>query len=107
MNITTDQNNLQFPEKGFYYHYKHDTAGEINNYAYEVVGIGRNTEEKTFTVLYRPLYKNDWMSPADYQSRPLEMFLENVEKDGKFMPRFWRIVDSETIVKLEDIKKKL
>ncbi len=98
---------IQFPEKGFYYHYKHDPVGDINNYAYEVVGIGRNTEEKTFTVLYYPLYKNDWMSPADYQSRPLSMFLENVEKDGKVIPRFWRIVDTEVLAKLEEIKKSL
>ena len=92
------------PQKGFYYHYKHDPAGDFNNYSYEVVGIGRNTEEKTLTVLYRPLYESTWMPPADLQSRPLEMFTGTVEKDGKPTPRFWRIETSEIISKLEAIR---
>ena len=95
------------PEKGYYYHYKHDTKGVFNNYSYEVIGIGRNTEEETFTVLYRPLYENDWLKPADYQSRPLEMFLETITKNGKTMPRFWKITDEKIIAKLEEIKKKM
>lgn len=28
----------QVPERGFYYHYKHDPAGSVDNYAYEVLG---------------------------------------------------------------------
>ena len=28
------------PENGFYYHYKHDPNGPLNDYAYEVVGVG-------------------------------------------------------------------
>jgi hypothetical protein len=83
----------KFPEKGFYVHYKHDPAGAPLNYTYEVIGIGRNTEEDTFTVLYKPLYESTWMKPADYQSRPLEMFMGTVEKDGKTMPRFRKIPD--------------
>ena len=49
-------------EKGFYYHYKHDTQGAVNNYAYEVMGIGHHTEieglEPSAMVLYRPLYES-------------------------------------------------
>lgn len=78
---------MDLPQKGFYVHYKHDPSGVPYNYMYEVVGIGRNTEEETYTVLYRPLYKSDWMSPADFQSRPLDMFLEEIEKDGIELPR--------------------
>ena len=49
------------PEKGFYYHYKHDPEGEVNNYAYEVIGVGIHTEEDcrpedSSMVVYRPLY---------------------------------------------------
>lgn len=94
------------PERGFYYHYKH-TEDSINNYAYEVIGVGRNTEENTFTVLYRPLYESDWMKPADYQSRPLEMFLENVTKEGKTFPRFVKITDEKIIEELQRIKKEM
>jgi hypothetical protein len=96
--------------KGFYYHYKHNPSIDFNNYAYEVVGLGRNTEEKNdkeYTVLYRPLYKNDWMEPAIYQSRPYTMFVENVEKDGNKVPRFTLITDEETILKLEEVKNQI
>jgi hypothetical protein len=96
------------PEKGFYYHYKHDLQKGWNDHTYEVLGIGRNTEEEnSYTVIYRPLYKNDWMQPADYQSRPFEMFVENVTKDGKTFPRFTKITDPEVIAKLEAIKQKM
>lgn len=96
----------EIPQKGYYYHYKH-TEDSINNYAYEVMGIARNTEEKTFTVLYRPLYESEWMKPADFQSRPLEMFMGEVEKDGKTFPRFSKITDPEIIEKLEKIKREM
>ena len=95
------------PQKGFYIHYKHDHAGELHNYMYEVVGIGRNTEEKTYTVLYRPLYKNTWMKPADYQSRPFDMFIGTVEKDGQTIPRFALITDPELISALEKVKMEM
>ncbi len=99
------QHNL--PEKGFYRHYKHDPNGPFNNYSYEVVGIGRNTEEKTLTVLYRPLYESSWMPPADLQSRPLEMFMGAVEKDGEVIPRFSKIEDPEIVSKLLEIKLRM
>lgn len=92
------------PPKGFYRHYKHDPKGVPNNYVYEVIGIGRNTEEGTLTVLYRPLYESAWMPPADYQSRPMEMFVGTVVVDGKTMPRFEHITDSATVSKLEAVR---
>jgi hypothetical protein len=88
------------PEPGFYVHYKHEPEGDLYNYIYEVVGVARNTEDKTFSVLYRPLYKNDWFAPASYQSRPLDMFLEDVEKDGVKMSRFKYITDPVLISEL-------
>lgn len=95
------------PQKGFYIHYKHNSSGVLYNYMYEVVGIGRNTEDKTYTVLYRPLYENDWIPPADLQSKPLDMFLEDIEKDGVKLPRFQLITDSNLIVELKNVKKKM
>jgi 8-oxo-dGTP pyrophosphatase MutT (NUDIX family) len=32
-------------EMGFYYHYKHDPEGPVNNYAYEVISVGFHTED--------------------------------------------------------------
>jgi hypothetical protein len=93
------------PPKGYYIHYKHDPDGSLYNYMYEIVGIGRNTEEKTLTVLYRPLYQNDWMPPADYQSRPLDMFMEYVEKDGQSIPRFNKITNAALIAELDQQRR--
>lgn len=95
---------MKIPEKGFYYHYKHDPGGELSNYAYEVVGISRNSEDKTYGVLYVPLYENTFLAPADYVVRPLEMFMENVEVDGVSVPRFRKITDPETIKALKDLQ---
>jgi hypothetical protein len=98
------------PERGFYYHYKHDPKGGVNNYAYEVVGLCRHTEKndedpERFMVLYRPLYPNTYLSSADYSIRPLPMFIENVTKDGKIFPRFRKITDAKVIAELGRIKK--
>lgn len=95
---------MNIPQKGFYIHYKHDPLGVLHNYTYEVVGIGRNTEDKTYTVLYRPLYESDFMPPADLQSRPLDMFLEDVEKEGIKIPRFKLITDPNLISELENVR---
>lgn len=35
---------MNTPELGFYYHYKHDPTGAVNNYAYEILNIGHHTE---------------------------------------------------------------
>lgn len=95
------------PQNGYYIHYKHDPNGELYNYMYEVVGIGRNTEDKTYTVLYRPLYKNTWMKPADYQSRPFDMFVGTVEKDGKVVLRFTLITDPNLISALDKARSEM
>ena len=101
------------PEKGFYYHYKHDLHGDVNNYAYEVLGVGHHTEddcrpEDVNMVVYRPLYdafvyKNGKM----FDLRPLEMWMGDIEKEGKTFPRFSRITDSDVISKLDAVRKEM
>jgi hypothetical protein len=101
------------PEKGFYYHYKHDPSGVVNNYAYEVVGVGHHTEddcrgEDRYMVVYRPLYeafvyKNGKM----FDLRPLDMWMGNVEKDGNVFPRFSRITDPAATSQLEAMRKEM
>jgi hypothetical protein len=98
---------MNIPENGFYVHYKHDPSGELHNYMYEVVGLARNTEDKSYSVLYRPLYKNDWFPPASYQARPLGMFMEDVEKDGRRVPRFSKITDPQLLLELENVRNKM
>ena len=99
------------PQQGFYYHYKHDPAGPVNNYAYEVVGIGHHTEDDcrpidAHLVIYRPLYEAFVYTHGKmYDVRPLTMFMEEVEKGTVCIPRFTRITDPATIVALERIKE--
>jgi hypothetical protein len=97
------------PENGFYYHYKHDLAGEFNNYAYEIVGVGHHTEDEvTVFVIYRPLYESSvYLAGKMFDVRPLEMFMEEVTKDGKTFPRFQKITDPELCAKLEKLKQEM
>ncbi|MEQ1500439.1 MAG: DUF1653 domain-containing protein [Parcubacteria group bacterium] len=103
------------PELGFYYHYKHDPDGEINNYAYEVVGVGFHTEDdarpgEEHFVVYRPLYEASVYRASKelgipcFDNRPLEMWMGDVTKDGKTFPRFQKIEDSDVNDKLQKIR---
>lgn len=98
--------NMQRPELGFYYHYKHD-PDDIYNHAYEIVNISRNTETEEYLVVYRPFYKLDFLEHADASARPLSMFIDTVTKDGKVIPRFQKITDPKIIKKLEEKKKEM
>lgn len=100
----------KIPQIGFYYHYKHDPKGPFNNYAYRVIAIGCHTEDDCrpidrFHVEYRPLYEDAAVYRAGKgkftDSRPLEMFMSKVEKDGKTIPRFRRITDPALLKKLK------
>ena len=101
------------PEPGFYYHYKHNGSGELNNYAYEVMGTGYHTEddcrpEDKNMVVYRPIYESSVYTAGRFLDiRPLEMFLESVVKDGVTIPRFRKITDPEVITELIKIRNKM
>lgn len=58
--------------------YKHFKGGE-----YKVIGIAKHSESLEDFVVYKALYggKSLWI-------RPLKIFLENVEVNGKKVPRF-------------------
>lgn len=60
--------------------YKHYKGKE-----YEVVGIARHSETLEELVVYKALYQ---VEGANLWVRPLKMFLEEVEIEGKKMPRF-------------------
>jgi hypothetical protein len=94
-----------YPQKGFYKHYKHDPAGALNNYTYEVMGIGKNTEDNSELVLYRPLYDSAWLKPADYCARPVAMFTDTLEKEGKTIERFKLVTDPDEVARLEEVRK--
>ena len=60
---------------GKYEHYK--------GKQYEAIGIAKHSESLEELVVYKALYGNH-----DLWVRPSKMFLEEVEVDGKFIPRF-------------------
>ncbi|MBY0385461.1 DUF1653 domain-containing protein [bacterium] len=68
--------------KGTYQHYK----GAL----YKVHGVVRHSETLEELVMYEALYKNDL---GQLWVRPLKMFFESVEVDGKQQPRF-KLVDT-------------
>lgn len=61
--------------------YRHFKGGE-----YEVFSVARHSETEETVVVYRPLYGD-----SGWWVRPLDMFTETVEKDGKIVPRFQRL----------------
>lgn len=62
---------------GLYRHYK--------NKPYKVHGVVRHSETLEELVYYEALYPNGL---GQMWVRPLKMFLEDVEVDGKMVPRF-------------------
>lgn len=54
---------------------------------YEVVGVAHHSETLEELVVYRALYKTEYGINALWV-RPKAMFLEEVEVDGKKIPRF-------------------
>ncbi len=62
---------------GIYKHYK----GNL----YRVINTARHSETLEDVVYYEALYDNP---EGEYWVRPLAMFLEDVEVDGKMVPRF-------------------
>ncbi|MDB5254677.1 MAG: hypothetical protein JWL92_53 [Candidatus Nomurabacteria bacterium] len=97
---------MSIPEPGFYYHYKHDELKGFNHYAYELTSIGMHSEDSTLMVVYYPLYKTD-IAPANCFVRPIDLFFDEVEYEGKILPHFTKIIDSEIILKLTEIKNTL
>lgn len=60
--------------------------GEYEHYKgrrYRVVGTARHSETLEELVVYQALY-----GPRDFWVRPLKMFVEHVDVDGKMLPRF-------------------
>jgi hypothetical protein len=107
------------PEMGLYYHYKHDPAKGVRDYAYEVTGVNFHTEkncrpEDVCTVQYRPLYTEAAVYQASlklgvraFDKRPLEMFMEDATKDGQKVPRFQKITDPAVIAELKKVKEEM
>jgi Protein of unknown function (DUF1653) len=102
------------PAPGFYYHFKHDPGGPVNNYAYYIYGVGHHTEadcppEDAFMQVYRPLYEEAYAYRHGglFDLRPLHMFFAPAIWKGKEVPRFTRILDPAIIARLEAVKARM
>lgn len=73
--MSTAPNTLKL---GTYQHYK------TRNF-YRVIGVAKHSETEEDLVIYECLYDNP---KSKMWARPLNMFLEDVEVDGKKVPRF-------------------
>lgn len=66
--------------------------GEIwrhyKNKDYHILAVSCHSEDLSWYVVYETLYDNP---VSKIWHRPLEMFLGNVEIDGKIIPRFTRV----------------
>ncbi len=59
-------------------------------------------------VVYRPIYEASvYKAGKHWDVRPLNMFMEEVIKDGKDFPRFRKITDEGLIERLEERIKEM
>jgi hypothetical protein len=89
---------IQTPKAGeYYYHYKHNPEKDIVNYAYLIIGIALHSETKEKLVAYKPLYSKNYVEKhnADFNVRPLDMFVEDVTKDNQTFSRFRKMTEEE------------
>jgi hypothetical protein len=75
----------KYPNTGVYEHYK--STPKSRRY-YQVLGFARHTETEEILVVYMPLYVIPEHKGLRLQVRPLDMFVETVEVNGKKVPRF-------------------
>ena len=57
---------------------------------YEVIGVGRDSETLAEVVIYKALYRSGFGENALWV-RPLDNFMQKVEKEGKELLRFKKI----------------
>jgi hypothetical protein len=76
---------MKYPESGVYEHYKSTTKDKRY---YQVLGTAKNTESEEKLVIYIPLYVIPEHKGLRLQARPLQMFIETVNWNGKTVPRF-------------------
>lgn len=69
-------------KKGIYRHFK----GNL----YEVIGVARHSESLEEMVVYKALYGN-----GDMWVRPVSMWDEIIERDGRTFPRFEFVNETE------------
>lgn len=75
----------QYPPTGVYEHYKSSPASRRY---YQMIGFARHTETNEILAVYLPLYVIPEHRGLRLQVRPLDMFMEDVDFNGRRQPRF-------------------
>lgn len=81
-------------KKGIYRHYKCKTRrrrGFGGQGYYKVLGVAKHSETLEDLVVYQGLYNCEEFGKNPIWVRPLKLFIDEVEVDGKMIPRFKRI----------------
>ncbi|MCB0385791.1 MAG: DUF1653 domain-containing protein [Bdellovibrionales bacterium] len=74
------------------------TTGKYRHYKgqdYEVIGVGIHTETREKMVIYQALYPTPELTEEygeePFFIRPYSQFVETIEINGEFMPRFKKV----------------
>lgn len=84
--------NMQKPTIGS--HWRHYKSIGWTDHTYEVLGIAKHSETHEDMVVYRPLYtvsEGNWVYGYNFAVRPLVMWFDTLEHDGKIVQRFTQI----------------
>ena len=72
-------------------HWRHYKSTGWADHTYEVIGLAKHSETEEIMVIYHPLYEvpsDSWVYGYDYAVRPLSMWYDMVEWNGKMLQRF-------------------
>lgn len=99
-----------YPEKGFYYNYKHTDTSIVNNCC-KVLEIAHDTMSLDFNslVIYHPLNSEAkvYKEGRHCDAKPVKSFMEDVFYNSKLCKRFTKITDEKLISQLEKIYDQL
>ena len=68
-------------------HFKRETMTderlkeEPNLYLYEIIGTAKHTESEEELMIYKPLYKTEFINDTNFAARPLDMFMSEVDHE--------------------------
>lgn len=70
--------------------YRHYKSTWWTHHTYEVIGIAKHSETEEELVIYKPLFdaESTWLGNAQFAARPVSMRFDQIEWEGKSMPRF-------------------
>lgn len=77
-----------------YSHWRHYKSIGWTDHTYEVIGIAKHSETAEDMVVYRPLYEvqtDSWVYGYDFAVRPLSMWYDTIDWNGKKVQRFTQI----------------